>query len=143
MVSLTRPPFSFTLGELCIGQLYVKSSRDGIDFDGIAVLQERDRPAYGRFGPDMADTEPSSSAREAAVGDQRDLAAHALPGQRRRGREHFPHAGAAARTLIANDDDLAFFVGFLLDRLEGVFLPIEAPRRAGKFQVRHARDLHD
>ena len=68
MVSLTRPPFSFTLGELCIGQLYVKSSRDGIDFDGIAVLQERDRPAYGRFGPDMADTEPSSSAREAAVG---------------------------------------------------------------------------
>ena len=72
MVSLTRPPFSFTLGELCIGQLYVKSSRDRVDFDGIAVLQERDRTAYGCFRPDMADTEPSGSAREAAVGDQGD-----------------------------------------------------------------------
>src|SRR5436305_11418325 len=131
MVSLTRPPFSFTLGELCIGQLYVKSSRDRVDFDGIAVLQERDRPPYGCFRPDMADTEPSGSAREAAVGDQGDLAAHALPGQRRRGREHFAHAGTAARPLIANDDDLAFFVGFLLDRLEGVLFPIEAPGRTG------------
>src|SRR5947209_928612 len=104
MVSLTRPPFSFTLGELCIGQLYVKSSRDRVDFDGIAVLQERDRPAYGCFRPDMADAEPPRSAREAAVRNQRDLAAHALPGQRRRGREHLPHAGTAARSLIANED---------------------------------------
>src|SRR5438067_12917373 len=132
MVSLTRPPFSFTLGELCVGQLYVKSSGNCVDFDGIAVLQERDRPAHGRFRPDMADTESSSSAREPAVGDQRDLAAHALPGQRRRGREHFPHAGTAARSLIANDNDLAYLVGFLLDRLEGVVFPIEAPGRAGK-----------
>src|SRR5438045_1146254 len=136
MVSLTRPPFSFTLGELRVGQLYVKSSRDGVDFDGIAVLQECDRTAYGCFRPNMADTEASGSAREAAVRNQRDLAAHALPGQRRCGREHLPHAGTAARSLIANDDDLAFFVGFLLDRLEGVLFPIEAPGGAGKSQVR-------
>src|SRR5204863_8773360 len=97
MVSLTRPPFSFTLGELCVGRLYLKSSGDRVDLDGIAVLQERDRPADGRFWPYMAYAEPSSSARKPAIGDQRDLAAHALPGQRRRGREHFPHAGTAAR----------------------------------------------
>src|SRR5437763_15028763 len=103
MVSLTRPPFSFTLGELCVGQLYVKGSGDCDDFDGIAVLQERDRRAHGRFRPDMADTESSSSPREPAVGDQRDLAAHGLPRQPPRLREHFPRAGYRVRVLMTND----------------------------------------
>src|ERR1700679_3987789 len=91
----------------------------------------------------MTDTEPAGRTGEPAVGDQRDLAAHALPGQRRRGREHFPHARAATWPLIADHEDLALLVGPLLDRLEGILFTIEAAGRTGKFQIRHARDLHD
>src|SRR5215208_1973332 len=104
MIGLSRLPFGLTFGEFGVSQFYVKCPDDGVDFDDVAVPQQRDRPANSGFGPDMADTEPSGSAREATVGDQRDLAAHALPGQRRRGREHFPHAGAASRPLVADDD---------------------------------------
>ena len=91
----------------------------------------------------MANAEPAGGAGEPAVGDQGDLAAHPLPGQRRRGREHLPHAGTAARPFVADHDDLALLVGPLLDRLEGVLFAIKAARRTGKFQLRHARDLHD
>jgi len=66
---------------------------------------------------------------------RRDFATHALPRQRRRGREHFAHSGTAARPLIADDDDLALLVGFLLDRLKGILFPVEAAGRSGKFQV--------
>src|SRR5207237_9662686 len=53
------------------------------------------------------------------------------------------HAGTAARPLVADHDDLALLVGALLDRLEGILFAIEAAGRTGKFQLRHARDLHD
>src|SRR5258708_12849521 len=49
--------------------------------------------ANGGFRPDMANAEPAGCSREPAVGDQCDLAAHALPGQRRRGRKHLAHTG--------------------------------------------------
>src|SRR6201996_9693824 len=143
MVGLSRGPFGFTLGELRVGQLYVKCADVRVDFDDVAVLQQRDRAPDRRFRPDMADAEAAGGAGEPAVGDQGDLAAHALPGQRRRGREHLPHAGTAARPLIADHDDLTLFVGFLLNRLEGIFFAIEAAGRAGKFQTRHTRDFHD
>src|SRR5882762_1854806 len=93
MVSLPRLPFGLAFIELGVGQLYVKSPDDRVDFDDIAVAEQRDRPAYGRFRSDMADAEPAGRPGKPAVGDQRDLAAHALPGQRRRGREHLRMPG--------------------------------------------------
>jgi hypothetical protein len=69
--------------------------RLGVDLDDVAVLQQRDRAADRRLRPDMADAEAAGRAGEAAVGDQRDLAAHALAVERRRGRQHLAHAGAA------------------------------------------------
>src|SRR6478609_6118979 len=143
MISLSGLPFGLTFSELGVGQLYVKSPDVGVDLDDVTILQQGDRPAHGRFRPDMADAEPAGGAGEPAVGDQGDLAAHPLPGQRRRGREHLPHPGTAARPLVADHDDLAFLVGPLLDRLKRVFFPIEAAGRTSKFQLRHARDLHD
>src|SRR6478609_878949 len=113
MISLSGLPFGLTFSELGVGQLYVKSPDVGVDLDDVTILQQGDR------------------------------AAHALTGQRRCGGEHFPHAGTAARSLIADHDHLALLVGLLLDRLEGVFFAIEAAGRTGKFQLRHARDLHD
>src|SRR6201747_35829 len=113
MICLARPPFGFTFGEFRVTQFYVKGADDGVDFDDVAILQERDGPADRGSRADMPDTEAAGGAGKPAVGDQRDLAAHALPGQRRRGREHFAHAGTAARPLIADDHDLAFLVGLV------------------------------
>jgi hypothetical protein len=80
MVGLARLPFGLTLSELRVGQLYVKCPDIGVDLDDIAVPQQRDRAANRGFRSDMADAEPAGGAGEPAVGDQGDLAAHALPG---------------------------------------------------------------
>src|ERR1700742_3934366 len=125
MVSRARPPFGLALGEFRVSQFYVKSPGDRVDLDGVTVAQQCDWAANGRFRPDMADTEAAGGARKAAVGDQGDLAAHPLARQRCRRRKHFTHSRAAARTLVTDDDDLAFLVGLLLDRLEGVLLAVE------------------
>jgi len=54
MIGLARSPFGLALSQLRVGQLYVKCPDDSVDFDDIAVLQERDRSAHGRFRPDVA-----------------------------------------------------------------------------------------
>src|SRR3954466_3041374 len=143
VISLSRRPLGFTIGKFGVGQFHVKTTDLGVDLDDVTILQQRDRAADRRLRPDMADAETTGGAGEPAVGDQGDLAAHPLPGQSRRGREHLPHPGTTARPLVADHDDLALLVGLLLDRLEGVFLAIETARRTGKFQLRHARDFHD
>src|SRR6201986_2071962 len=104
MIGLSWLPFGLTFGQLRVGQLYVKCSHDGVDLDDVAVLQQRDRAADRRLRPDMADAEAARRAGEASVGNQCDFTAHPLPGQGRGGREHFPHAGTAARALIADHD---------------------------------------
>ena len=75
-----------------------------------------DRAADRRLRADMADAEAARRAGEAAVGDERDLVAHALAVERRRGGEHLAHAGAAARALVADDEHLAFLVVACLRR---------------------------
>src|SRR5258708_28342266 len=44
-------PFGLALGQLRLGQLYVKSPDDGVDFDGIPILQQGDRSAMAASGP--------------------------------------------------------------------------------------------
>src|ERR1700748_3778063 len=106
MVGLAWLPFGSTISELGIGQFYVKSPNHRVDLDDVAVLQQRDRAADGSLRSDMTDAETAGCARKTSVGDQGDLAAHALSGQRCRRREHLAHAGSPTRALIANDDDL-------------------------------------
>ena len=93
---------------------------------------ERDRAADRRLRPDMADAEAARGAGEAAVGDQRDLVAHALAVERGRGRQHLAHAGAALRALVADDEHVAFLVLARLDRGEGILLAVEAARRPAR-----------
>src|SRR5437763_4060840 len=143
VVSRASGPFGLALGKLLVAQFYVKGTGDRVDLDDIAVLEQPDRAADGGFRPDMADAEAAGGAGEATVGDERDLAAHALAGQRRGGLEHFPHAGPALRALVADHDDFAFAVGALLDGLESILLTVEAPGRAGEPEVGHSRDFHD
>src|SRR5712671_7325682 len=91
----------------------------------------------------MTDAEATRRTRKPAIGDQRHLLADPLAIERRRRRQHLAHPGTAARPLIADDDDVAFAVLTLLDRLEGVLLAIEAARRSAEAQRLHPGDLDD
>ena len=59
------------------------------------------------FRSHVADHQPARRATEPAIGDQRHLLAQPLPHDGRGDAEHFAHARAAARTLVADDDDVA------------------------------------
>src|SRR5579871_4825968 len=126
MVSRARPPFGLALGQFRLSQLYVKDPGDRVDLDDVAVLEQRNRTANGSFRPDMADAEAARCARKTAVGDEGDLAARPLAGQRCGRRKHFTHSGTAARSFVADDEDLAFLVRLLFNRFEGILFVIEA-----------------
>src|SRR5258708_6644630 len=103
-----RLPVLASFGQLRLGESDIDGAVNGVDRDDVAIVEQRDRSTDRSLRPDMADAKAARCAREAAIGDQRDLAAGALPGQRRRGREHLAHAGAAARPLVADDEHVAF-----------------------------------
>src|SRR5262249_50299867 len=138
---LARLPLGLALGEFLGRDLHVERAVHGVDGDDVAVADQRDRAAHGGLRPHMADAEPAGRAGEAAVGDERDLVAHALAVQRRGGGQHLTHAGAAARSLVADHQNLAFAIFLLADRLEAGLLAVEAARRAGELQVGHAGHL--
>ena len=68
-----RAPGVAPLGQHLLGDQQVDRSRLGVDGESVAVFDQRDRPAVGRLGADMADAEAAGRARKAPVGDQRDL----------------------------------------------------------------------
>src|SRR5580693_53817 len=138
-----RPPGFGAGGELGVAQLDVERSLFGIELDDVAVADEPDRAAHGSLGADMADAEAAGRAGEPAVRDQRDLAAHALAVERSGGRQHLTHAGTAFRALVTDDQHVAFPVRPVLDGFEASFLAIEAARRPGETQARHAGNLND
>src|SRR5579885_1012280 len=140
---LARLPLTLALGEFLGRQLDVERALLGVDLDDVAVADEADRPADRRFRADMADAEAARRAGEAPVGDQRHLLALALAVERRRGRQHLAHTGAAFGALVADHQNLAFLVGALLHRLEAGFLAVEAARRPGEFQRLHAGHFDD
>src|SRR6185437_9199045 len=115
IVVLARLPGLAPRRQLGIAELDIERARLGIDGDDVAVAQQADRAADRRFRADMADAEAAGGTREAAVGDERHLVAHALAVDRRRRRQHLAHAGAAARPFIADDDDLTRLVVACLD----------------------------
>ena len=106
-----------------------------VDADAVAVANERDRPAERRLGADVADHQAARRAREASVGEERDLLAHALAVDERGDAEHLAHAGPAARPFVADDEDVAFGIRAFGDRREGILLALEDARRT----LEHAR----
>ena len=95
----------------------------GVDGDGIAVLDEGDGTADISFGRDVADDEAVAAAAETAIGDERHVFAKAFAHDGGGGREHFPHAGTAARPFITDDDDVAFDDAAVEDFFERGFTP--------------------
>src|SRR5262249_51447486 len=100
--------------------------------DDIAVLEQGDRATDRRLRTDMADAEAAGGAREAAIGDERDLVAHALAIDGGCGGEHLAHARAAARTFVADDNHIACLVLAAAHGLVGVLLAIEAAGPSGE-----------
>ena len=91
----------------------------------------------------MADHQAVGRAREAAVGDQRDLVAEPLADERGRDVEHLAHARAAGRALVADDDDVARLDRARLDGREAGLLRVEDARRAAVEQPLVAGELDD
>src|SRR5262249_5002490 len=100
IIVLARLPGLAALGELSLGEVDVQCPLRGVEADDVAVLQQADWPAHRRLRPDMANAEAAGRAREAPVGDERYLVAHALAIERRGGRQHLAHARPAARPLV-------------------------------------------
>ena len=78
-----------------------------VDHDAVAVGDEGDRAAVDRLGRDVADAEPVGAAGEAAVGDERGVAAAAGALHGAGDGQHLAHARAALGALVADDDDVA------------------------------------
>src|SRR5690606_37968604 len=115
------PPLE--LGRL---DLEVERALLSVDRDHVAVLNETDRAANGRFRSHVSDAEAPRRAREASVGDQRHLVALALAVERGRGGQHLAHAGAALGALVADHEHFAFLVRASIDGAKGILLAIEA-----------------
>src|SRR5262245_40839096 len=105
-----------------------------IDGDDVAVLDQADRPADGGFRSDVANAEAARAAGKPAVGDERNLVAGALAIESGRGGQHFAHAGAPLRALVADDKHLAILIVAPLDGCEAILFAVEAARRPAKLQ---------
>src|SRR3569832_385089 len=93
----------------------------------------------------MSDQQAGGAAGEAAGGDQGAGFAEALRLQIAGRVEHLLHARPAARSLIADDDDVAGLDLVAEDRLDGSALALEDAGRTGELQDRlvDAGGLHD
>src|SRR5690349_12024541 len=129
---ILAPPLQLLCGELHIQRAFFR-----VDLDDVPVAQQSDRPADRGLRPDVADAEPARRAREAPVGDERDLAVGALAVERRGGRKHLAHAGAAARAFVADHQHVALAVVAGSDRGEARLFAVEAARGPGKLQRLH------
>src|SRR5689334_7249806 len=129
--------------ELSLAELDVERAALRIERDDVTVAHERDRAANRRLRTDMADAKAARGAGKTAIGNQRDLGAHALPIKSGRGRQHFAHAGSALGTLVADDEHVAFGVLPVLHRLEASLFAVKATRRTGELQSLHTRHFHD
>src|SRR5258707_7312422 len=111
-LGLLRLPGLPTVVELGLGQLYIDRALCRIELDDIAILQQGDRTTDRRLGTNMPNAEATRRTGKATVGDERNLAPHALAIERRRRRQHLAHAGTALGPLVADDEHVAFFVFF-------------------------------
>src|SRR5262249_46665106 len=97
-----RPPLAAALLQLRVTQLHVQPVAGDVDADAVARTQQGNRPAFGGLRTDVADARPGGATAEASIGNEGAAVtqAHALDGTG--GGEHFLHAGATARALVAN-----------------------------------------
>ena len=89
----------------------------------------------------MSNHEAVAAAREAPIGDQRDLVAQSAPDQSAGRAEHLAHAGAAFGPFIADHDHIAGAHFAAQDGRGGSLLAVEDARRPAEGQALLAGDL--
>jgi hypothetical protein len=106
-----------------------------VDLDQVAFFDQRNFAALRSLRADVADRQAGGAARETAVGEQGAGFAEPLGLQLRGWVEHFLHAGAAFRAFVADHHHVAGLDAVGQNRLDGVFLALENPRRAAAEKV--------
>src|SRR4051794_38269312 len=137
-----RPPFESPC-DLVRRHVEIERGTIHVDDDGVALLDDRDRPTERGFRRDVADHQPMGSAREAAVGQECHGIAETLADECRRHGQHLLHPWTADRALVADHDDVAG-----IDRLRsnGVVaggLRVEDARGAGVLAALVSGELDD
>src|SRR5689334_22585455 len=118
-------PFAETLADLGIAQIHGEFAPDCVEGDLIAFLQCSDRSANEGLRGDVASHQAVCSARESAVGHQRNLVAEPFAVESARNGQHFAHTGAALRALVTNDYDITSLDLAAEDGLHGSFLAVK------------------
>src|SRR5690606_21922112 len=100
-------PGGLTLRQLVVAEADVERSRGDVDLDDIPFVDQGDGATGGGLGADMANAGAAGRPADAAVGDQRDAVAQAAATYVGGAGEHLRHARPAARTFVADHDDVA------------------------------------
>src|SRR5208337_3442059 len=93
------------------------------------------------FGPDVTDHEAAGCAAEAAIGHEADIVSESLADDGGSHAEHFAHARATARAVVADDDRVFLFDLLRLDGGHALLFAFEAAGRAAMLQLLHPGGL--
>ena len=99
-----------------------------INGDRVVLFNEANRSAERRFWCNVRDHESVRCAREATVGDQRDLIAKPLANECGGDGEHLAHPWSANGTFVANHHHVARLDAVRANRREGGLFTIEDAR---------------
>ena len=114
-----------------------------VDHDAVALGDEGDGTTVDGLGGDVADTEAVGSPGEAAVGDERSVAATAGALHGPGDGEHLAHAGTALGTLVSDDDDVTGLDPVVQHGDHGGILAVEHAGPAVEVVDVEAGHLHD
>ena len=91
----------------------------------------------------MANAKATRTTGESAVGDERNLPAHADTVERGGRRQHLAHSRPALWAFVADDEDFTLLDPALNDGFKTVLLAVEYARWPGELQAFHAGDFDD
>ena len=137
-----RRPGGEAARELVVGDVEVEAALLDVEHDLVAVADAASGPPRS-LRRDVADHQAVRRAREAAVGDQRDLVAEPFADERRGDVQHLAHAGAAGGAFVADHDHVAGLDRARLDGGEAVLLGVEDARGAAVVEPLVAGELDD
>src|SRR5207248_3052066 len=129
------------VGQFRFADIEVNRAGLCVNRDPISIMNQRDWAASHRFGSDMADHQSAGRSAETSIGNHRAVVSVTLPNERRGGRKHLAHSRPAARSLIADHHDIAFFNYGRLDRVKRIFLAVENPRWPAVLEFFHPGNL--
>src|SRR5690606_12901247 len=134
-----------TARQLGVVDLEADRARRDVDRDEVPVLDQGDHTPGRGLGRDVPDRQARGAPGEPAVRHESADLAQAAPLEEGRGVAHLLRARAAARALVADDDDVARRDLLAQDLVDGLLLRLADHGRAGEGPDRRvdARRLDD